>query len=354
MSRLNLGAITAYAIAKKHGFEGTEEEWLESLKGKDGEGGSDLDAQINGTSIVEEVDGKKVAKIPIAGTSSKLGVVWAQYIPCGLYILPSGEIRVYGASQAWIDQRGTDANNLHKPIVTKELDYAVMSSLTNPLTHTWTDDQKSQAQATLGLDNKLNAPTIPTAGLGLVAVSKNTGAVVYKLLEEQASARGGWIPLYLSPSVGNNKPNGNGRLVSQEPEQPYQLANKKYVDEHSGTQLYKHDLIINKNEYGSYELIFISTQSTAFTNVQTALDSIFESDLEGLAKGYSYSTDVDINGQTYYKPSDIYIGFTKNIGSPPFDFCTTLVGGSEEQRFTNLSTIFPSDGTIEEYAPIPL
>ena len=36
MSRLNLGAITAYAIAKKHGFEGTEEEWLESLKGKDG------------------------------------------------------------------------------------------------------------------------------------------------------------------------------------------------------------------------------------------------------------------------------------------------------------------------------
>ncbi len=32
MSRLNLGAITAYAIAKKHGFEGTEEEWLASLK----------------------------------------------------------------------------------------------------------------------------------------------------------------------------------------------------------------------------------------------------------------------------------------------------------------------------------
>ena len=37
MSRLNLGAITAYAIAKKHGFEGTEEEWLASLKGKDGD-----------------------------------------------------------------------------------------------------------------------------------------------------------------------------------------------------------------------------------------------------------------------------------------------------------------------------
>ena len=29
--------ITAYAIAVKHGYEGTEEEWLESLQGKDAE-----------------------------------------------------------------------------------------------------------------------------------------------------------------------------------------------------------------------------------------------------------------------------------------------------------------------------
>ena len=84
-------------------------------------------------------------------------------------------------------------------------------------------------------------------------------------------------------------------------------------------------------------------------NVQTALDSIFESDLESLAKGYSYSF-VD----SYYKPMDIYINFTHSIGSPPFNFCTTLSGGSEEVKFTNLSTIFPLDGTIEEYTPIPL
>lgn len=65
MSRLNLGAITAYAIAKKHGFEGTEEEWLESLKGKDGESAK-TDDEISSTStnpvqnkvIKEELDKK--------------------------------------------------------------------------------------------------------------------------------------------------------------------------------------------------------------------------------------------------------------------------------------------------------
>lgn len=29
--RINVGAVTAYGLALKHGFEGTEEEWLESL-----------------------------------------------------------------------------------------------------------------------------------------------------------------------------------------------------------------------------------------------------------------------------------------------------------------------------------
>ena len=38
MSRINLGAVTAYAIAKENGFEGTEKEWLESLVGNGFEG----------------------------------------------------------------------------------------------------------------------------------------------------------------------------------------------------------------------------------------------------------------------------------------------------------------------------
>lgn len=37
--RKKLGPATAYAIAVKNGFEGTEEEWLTSLKGEKGDMG---------------------------------------------------------------------------------------------------------------------------------------------------------------------------------------------------------------------------------------------------------------------------------------------------------------------------
>ena len=37
--RTNLGPVTAYAIAVKNGFEGTENQWLESLRGPRGEQG---------------------------------------------------------------------------------------------------------------------------------------------------------------------------------------------------------------------------------------------------------------------------------------------------------------------------
>lgn len=37
MAKVNLGPVSAYAIAVKNGFEGTEQEWLESLEGKDGD-----------------------------------------------------------------------------------------------------------------------------------------------------------------------------------------------------------------------------------------------------------------------------------------------------------------------------
>lgn len=39
MSNVNLGACTAYSIALAHGFEGTEAEWLASLKGDTGNTG---------------------------------------------------------------------------------------------------------------------------------------------------------------------------------------------------------------------------------------------------------------------------------------------------------------------------
>jgi hypothetical protein len=37
--KLDLGAVTAYAIAVKNGFKGTEADWLASLKGAKGDKG---------------------------------------------------------------------------------------------------------------------------------------------------------------------------------------------------------------------------------------------------------------------------------------------------------------------------
>lgn len=52
--RVDLGATTAYAIAVKNGFKGTEKEWLASLKGDTGTKGAD---GVSPTVQVETIDG---------------------------------------------------------------------------------------------------------------------------------------------------------------------------------------------------------------------------------------------------------------------------------------------------------
>lgn len=54
--------ITAYDIAVKNGFKGTEQEWLESLKGTDGVDGKDGKDGVNG---INGVDGKDAADISV-------------------------------------------------------------------------------------------------------------------------------------------------------------------------------------------------------------------------------------------------------------------------------------------------
>lgn len=68
MAKLDLGAVSAYAIAVKKGFEGTEAEWLTSLKGKDGASATisvdDIDGghrititDASGTTVIDVPDG---------------------------------------------------------------------------------------------------------------------------------------------------------------------------------------------------------------------------------------------------------------------------------------------------------
>ena len=47
-NRFKLGPATAYALAKANGFDGTQEEWLDSLKGEKGDPGTPGKTPVRG------------------------------------------------------------------------------------------------------------------------------------------------------------------------------------------------------------------------------------------------------------------------------------------------------------------
>ena len=105
----------------------------------DSGGGSSLDVQINGTSIVEN----GVANIPVA-TASKPGVIRAQST-FGNFV--SGD-NIYNAlaTNTEIDAK----TSKYKPVVPANLDYAVKVGVTTN-TNELTDEEKASAQAWLGI-----------------------------------------------------------------------------------------------------------------------------------------------------------------------------------------------------------
>lgn len=82
---------------------------------------------------------------------------------------------------------------------------------------------------TEALDNKLNKPTDTGSSIRICCVTSK-GTQTWYYLETTNSARQSWVSTYLPPSNGSVEPNGNGVLLMREPTLPYQLANKKYVD----------------------------------------------------------------------------------------------------------------------------
>lgn len=57
---------SAYEIAVEHSFEGTEEDWLESLKGKPGDPGKDGKTPVKGTDYFTEADKTEMVQAVIA------------------------------------------------------------------------------------------------------------------------------------------------------------------------------------------------------------------------------------------------------------------------------------------------
>lgn len=147
-----------------------------------------------------------------------------------------------------------------------------------------------------------------------------------------------------------------GVLLTNTPNQPYQCANKLYVDDAlanaGGTQFYKHELIINKtatdNGFTYKKLEFVSTQSTAFSSVNEAIGDIYDNAFISLAKGYSVE-----------EVTNDYIGYLETY----FNFmyagkmtmkCLVWGAGDSYQTEDDLINRLPFYGTIETYTPIPL
>ena len=91
---------SAYGIAVKHGFEGTEEEWLESLKGRDGEKGDPGLNQISTsteTNIVGVLagDGNHIGTASIessAPSSASTKIITSGAVYTGIANAVTGEI----------------------------------------------------------------------------------------------------------------------------------------------------------------------------------------------------------------------------------------------------------------------
>lgn len=78
-------------------------------------------------------------------------------------------------------------------------------------------------------NNKLDKVTI-TDGVKVYSTSKNGQSTIN--IQTNAQHNTAWIiPRYVGSSDGNKAPSNNGTLIALKPTQPYQVANKLYVDE---------------------------------------------------------------------------------------------------------------------------
>lgn len=106
-----------------------------------GGGGNVDDVQINGTSIVVD----KVANIPIAnGTTLGVTKPSSSY---GTVVTQSGWIQTFKAPESDIDAR----TNQYRPIVPNNLDYAVKQAMCDGKGAEWTEAEKANARARMGI-----------------------------------------------------------------------------------------------------------------------------------------------------------------------------------------------------------
>lgn len=165
-------------------------------------------------------------------------------------------------------------------------------------------------------------------------VKKATQEQSFTYIDDDGSAIGGSLPIYVDATVGETEPDGSGRLVCYTPVQPWQVANKKYVDEAiaagTGTlqfktlfgnqsiigegniDLYKHHVKLtftSSTFTGDFYTDIISSQNftiDSLTDLKTYLGDSFTKDIYGtLEYNNTYRSGSFMTSTTvYYSDTD--------------------------------------------------
>ena len=106
--RIDLGAVTAYAIAAKNGFEGTEVAWLASLKGAKGDRGEKGEKGEQGEQGPQGIQGVQGAKGD-KGDPGSDATVTTDNIISALGYTPADSTNVY--TKAEVDEMIADKSN---------------------------------------------------------------------------------------------------------------------------------------------------------------------------------------------------------------------------------------------------
>ena len=123
------------------------------------------------------------------------------------------------------------------------------------------------------------------------------------------------------------------------------------------TQLYRHELIINKtlleNEllewgYSFTKLTFISPESTPFTNGYLALENTLNNNFLGSV------TAIELDEYKYSNESQVYKRYSNAYYNFMFDFNGIWYCSKCFESETTNFVRFPVNGVVEPYTPIPL
>lgn len=169
-------------------------------------------------------------------------------------------------------------------------------------------------------DNFIKKPD-PYAYDGLIAIHAD-GNVFLKHIDDL-----GCVPLTVAQvyenTAGDHKPYSTGALVTNDPTQPYQCANKKYVDDAIAsisptTQTkYQHNLVLEGTQLGSTFKAFMSiprSDNTAFGTLDEIVSALGDSYIS--CTGYIY----DGNQKSY-----AIVAF--NTAGPGFEYNDPETGG---------------------------